>query len=207
MSVHKVRQRTATVRFRRDGWTAVAGLAGYLVLGWRFQDPPGTLEQRLFAAVNHAGTTHPLLRLPQQLGTPWTLPGTAVCALLLRRPHLAVVAGCALPLEKALEVGLKKVVDRARPAQADPDAVLHDDAPEEGPSYPSGHAAIASTAAFAASPYLPAPVVVAGLACAAATSAVRVSQGAHFPVDAVGGLLLGLTVASGLTAVVGRPAR
>ncbi len=58
---------------------------------------------------------------------------------------------------------------------------------------------------FATSPYLPAPMVAACAGAAAATAAVRVSQGAHFPIDAVGGVLLGLTVASALTAIVGRP--
>ena len=84
--------------------------------------------------------------------------------------------------------------------------MLHDDAPEDGPSYPSGQAAIASTALFAVSPYLPTPVVAACAIGAGAASLVRLSQGAHFPMDAVGGVLLGLTVASGLTALVERPA-
>jgi undecaprenyl-diphosphatase len=117
-----------------------------------------------------------------------------------------VVAGVALPLEKGLEVGLKNIVRRKRPAKADPEAVLHDDAPEAGPSYPSGHAAIASTAVVALSPYLPRPVVTAGAVLAGATAAIRIKQGAHFPMDAVGGVALGLGVGAGLTAVVGRPA-
>jgi undecaprenyl-diphosphatase len=194
------------VALPRDRWLAAAGLVGYAGLGWRFRHPPRGLEQQVFAAINHHGKDHPVLRVPQQLGTPWILPGLALGAFWLRRPRLAIVAGCALPAEKALEVGFKKVIDRKRPAQADPDAVLHDDAPEGGPSYPSGHAAIASTAAFAVSPYLPTPVVAACALGAAAAGLVRLSQGAHFPMDAVGGVFLGLTVASGLTAVVGRPA-
>ena len=65
---------------------------------------------------------------------------------LLRRPHLAVSAALALPLEKGLEVGVKELVRRRRPAEV-LDATLHDDAPTEGGSYPSGHAAIAACAA------------------------------------------------------------
>jgi undecaprenyl-diphosphatase len=156
--------------------------------------------------MNHHSGDVPALRVPQQLGTPWVLPAIAAGAFVLRKPHLVLVAGCALPAEKALEVGLKKVLDRKRPARADPDAQLHDDAPADGPSYPSGHAAIASAAVFSLMPYLPRPVLAAGVAVAGASSAVRIHQGAHFPMDAVGGLLLGLTVASGLTAVFGRPA-
>jgi undecaprenyl-diphosphatase len=108
-----------------------------------------------------------VLRVPLQLGTPWILPGLALGALAARRAHLALVAACALPVEKGLEVGLKKILNRPRPAQGDPDAVMHDDAPEEGPSYPSGHAAIASTAVFAGSPYLPSPGIAACAAGAA----------------------------------------
>lgn len=155
--------------------------------------------------MNHHDGDFPALRVPQQLGTPWVLPGIVVAAFALRRPHLVLVAGCALPAEKSLEVGLKKLLDRKRPAQSDPDARLHDDAPEDGPSYPSGHAAIASAAVFSLMPYVPRPVLAVGLLTAGTSSAVRVHQGAHFPMDAVGGVLLGLTVASGLTAVFGRP--
>lgn len=204
--VSRAARSVTTVTLPRDRWLALAGFTGYVLLGWRFRHAPGRLEQRAFALMNHHGKNHPVLRVPQQLGTPWMLPGLAIGGFALRRPHLAVIAGCALPMEKALEVGLKKVVDRKRPAQVDPEAVLHDDAPEDGPSYPSEHAAIASTAVFVLSPYLPAPVVAACAVGAAAAAAVRISQGAHFPMDAVGGVLLGLTVASTLATVVGRPA-
>ena len=178
---------------------------GYLALGVRFRKPPRAIERRLFAWANHDNRDLPALRVPQQLGTPWVLPGISLAALAMRRPHLALVAGCALPAEKALEVGLKKVLDRKRPAQADPDAQLHDDAPEDGPSYPSGHAAIASAAVFCCMPHVPRPLLAVGMLAAGASSAVRIHQGAHFPMDAVGGVLLGLTVASGLTAAFGRP--
>lgn len=196
-----------TVRLARDRWLAVAGLTGYVALGVASQRAPRQSEQRSFALINHHGRNHPLLRAPQQLGTPWMLPGLAIAASLRHQPHLALVAALALPVEKSLEVGVKKIVDRPRPARADPDAVLHDDAPEDGPSYPSGHAAIATTAAVALGPYLPMPGVVACAGLALAAAAVRVSQGAHFPLDAVGGVLLGVTVGSALTAVVGRPGR
>lgn len=189
----------------QDRRFAAAGLAGYLLLGWRYRHPPDHLEQRLFGLVNHSSTDYLVFRVPQQLGTPWVLPSLSLAAFWLRRPHLTIAAALALPAEKVLEVGTKKLLNRKRPAQADPDAVLHDDAPAEGPSYPSGHAAIASTSVFLLVPYIPAPVLAGAGLAAAASTAVRVRQGAHFPIDAVGGVLLGLTVGSGLTALVGRP--
>lgn len=188
----------------REERLAVAAAIGYVALGCGCRHPPRGIERRVFAWANHHDKDPVALRVPQQLGTPWVLPGLAITALAMRQPRLAVVAGCALPVEKALEVGLKKVIDRRRPAQADPDARLHDDAPAEGPSYPSGHAAIAAAAVLSLRPYLPPPLLIVGVAMAGACSAVRIHQGAHFPMDAVGGVLLGVTVASGLTAVVSR---
>ena len=189
----------------KDRRMACAAALGYVALGVRFSKPPRGIEERLFAWMNHQGEDIPALRVPQQLGTPWVLPGIAVTAFALRKPHLTLVAGCALPVEKALEVGLKKILDRKRPAQVDSDARLHDDAPQDGPSYPSGHAAIASAAVFSLTPYVPRPVLALGVVVAGGSSAVRIHQGAHFPMDAVGGVLLGMTVASGLTAFFGRP--
>jgi hypothetical protein len=104
----------------------------------------------------------------------------AVLGWVTKRVHLLVAAGFARPAEKALVVGVKKVVNRRRPAQVlEPD--LRDDAPTEGPSYPSGHAAIANCGVVLAAPYLPV-AVTAGLAgTVAVTAYTRVHQGAHFP--------------------------
>jgi membrane-associated phospholipid phosphatase len=108
-------------------------------------------------------------------------------------------------VEKALEVGVKKVTDRRRPAKDVPDARLRDDAPTDGPSYPSGHAGIAYAAVTLAAPYLP-PLGTTAVATAATLATVtRIHQGAHFPLDAVGGALLGVAVGSGLNAVFGLP--
>jgi membrane-associated phospholipid phosphatase len=195
-----------TVTLGRDRYTAALAAIAYLSLGWRYRHPPRTIERRIFAQLNHHDNDLNLLRLPQQLGTPWVLPLIGVTALSLHRPHLALIAGCALPAEKALEVGVKELLERKRPAQADNEAQLRDDAPEDGPSYPSGHAAIATATVFILLPYVSPPVLAVGSVVAGMSSAVRIHQGAHFPVDAVGGVLLGLTVAAGLTAVIGRPA-
>ena len=78
-----------------------------------------------------------------------------------------------------------------------------DDAPVEGGSYPSGHAAIAVAAAWLAGSYAPRPARLVLLGVAGASAIVRVSQGAHHPVDALGGAALGTAVAAGLRAVLG----
>ena len=146
--------------------------------------------------------------MPQQLGTPWTLPATALLALLLGRPRLALAAGLALPVEKALEVGVKKVARRPRPARV-LYAELHDDAPVDGPSYPSGHTAIATCAAMLVTPYLPAEVRPYARGAFAGTAALtgytRVHQGAHLPLDVVGGVLLGTGAGALLRYLVAPP--
>ncbi len=194
-----------TVRTKGDRRAAVMSGAASLALGLVARHRPSRPERFVEAAVNHDTRGRPLLRLPQQLGTPWVLPLLSVTGLLTHRPHLAVSAACAVPLEKALEVTFKDVVHRTRPASADPRTVLHDDAPTEGGSYPSGHAALVTCAALLTASYLPEPVARVTIAAGAASAWIRVRQGAHFPLDVVGGGLLGVSVASTLRSVFGVP--
>lgn len=126
------------------GRPSSAGVA-YLAVGVSAGRGPSPREHRVFRTVNTARSL-PLLRLAQQLGTPWLLPAIAVVGWTTRRPRLALAAGPALPVGKGLEIGTKRMFQRLRPAQAD-DPELHDDAPETGGSFPSGHAAIAACAA------------------------------------------------------------
>lgn len=196
-----------TYRPAVDRRTALAAGVGYVALAAVARGRPPRPEQAAFARVNHGGGNPPLLRVPQQLGTPWTLPALAVLGFLTHRPHLAVAAACALPLEKGLEVGVKKLLPRLRPAKVDPHIELRDDAPTEGPSYPSGPAAITFTVLTLAWPYLPVPVRTVGAGLAGVASGVRVHQGAHYPLDSVGGALLGVTVGSTVRAVWGRPVK
>jgi membrane-associated phospholipid phosphatase len=195
-----------TLHVAADLRRALTALSVYVALGAWADGRPGRRERRVFGKVNHDTDRQPLLRVPQQLGTPWVLPGLAVLGFLTHRPHLAVTAAAALPLEKALEVGVKKLFHRDRPSKADPRADLEDDAPVEGSSDPSGHAGIAFTAVLLTAPYLPGPVNALGLLNASLASWVRLRQGAHFPADALGGVLLAVTVSSGLQALFGRPA-
>lgn len=196
----------ATVRRPRDGRAAAVSGAVYLALAPLAAAGLSRPERVGFLAVNRFGGRMPALRVPQQLGTPWVLPLVAVTAFVARRPHLAVSAGLALPLEKALEVGVKKLTRRRRPAQLAPEARLFDDAPVDGPSYPSGHAAIATCAVLLAAPYLPRPVLAALSTAVGLTAVTRVHQGAHFPLDAVGGVSLGVCVAALLQYTFGLPA-
>jgi membrane-associated phospholipid phosphatase len=185
-----------------SGLTCAAAL-GVLGLAALLADRHPPADQRVFSALNHHEREPAFLRVFQQLGTPWVLPATAALAALTARRRLAVTAALALPVEKAAEVGLKKLRPTPRPLYVEP-TVLRDDAPVEGESFPSGHAAIAWTAVTITAPHVPPAAVGALAACAVVSSTVRVSQGAHHPVDAVGGAALGVAIGTGLTHVVGR---
>lgn len=120
-----------------------------------------------------------------------------------RDRRLALAAGSAQPVGKGLEVGIEKLRPAPRPLYVEP-TVLRDDAPVEGESFPSGHAAIAFTAVRLAAPYLPRGVLALLCAGAAAASGVRISQGAHHPLDSAAGAALGVGLGGGLAHVVGR---
>jgi hypothetical protein len=125
-----------TLRRRSERWTAVVSAMLYVAVGTVCGGEPGRRERRLFAAANHDVGHQALLRVPQQLGTPWVLPTLSVVGFCTHRRHLAVTGACALPVEKALEVALKKVLQRDRPARVDPEVELRDDAPAQGPFPP-----------------------------------------------------------------------
>jgi membrane-associated phospholipid phosphatase len=193
-------------RRRLDMWAACCSCLLYAGLGPLAARDPARWERVSFHRLNGAGGALPILRLPQQFGTPWLLPAIAIGAFCADLPYLVVAAGLALPVEKSMEVGLKRLTRRRRPAEAmQPE--LHDDAPTDGPSYPSGHAAIASCAAVLVAPYLPVPASGATATVVAMTAWRRVYQGAHFPLDAIGGICLGVGVGSLLNFGVGLPSR
>lgn len=200
-----VRHSTLRARHRAvDGWVAAASGVVYVGLGALAARDPQSRERALFRAINHGGGSAHVLRVPQQLGTPWLLPVIGLAGWVTNRPHLGAAATIALPLEKGFEVGVKKVVNRRRPAQV-LKTDLHDDAPTDGPSYPSGHAAIATCGVVLTAPYLPVAATTALGATVAVTAYTRVHQGAHFPLDALGGVLLGMGAGSLLNCVFGVP--
>jgi len=176
----------------------VTGLstAGFVVLAATCGTGAGRMERRSFEEANDGGERS-WLRVPQQLGTPWALVATTALMALRRRPRDAAAAAAALPVEKGLEVLTKKLLERPRPVRVVA-AELRDDAPAHGPSFPSGHSAIATASAYLLARTWPTPVGAALLAVTALSSYVRVRQGAHWPTDVVAGACLGAAVAGGL---------
>lgn len=170
---------------------AAALLLGYGAIAARAGEP-GRRERALFALVNSADQRFEL-RVAQQWGIPWTLPLVAAVAAARRRPRHAVVALVAMGATKGTEVATKKLRCRPRPLYVQPTA-LRDDAPLDGGSMPSGHAAVAACATVLLAPLVPSPVRAVAATATALSAVARVQQGAHEPLDAVAGLMLGTAI-------------
>lgn len=156
------------------------------------------IEEDVFRSVN---------QLPDRLNAPvWgvmqlgSLGGALMVSLTAwagRRPVTAIgLAATGTAVWGGAKV-VKRAVGRGRPA-AHLDDVQHRGKPASGLGFPSGHAAVSACVATVAVPALPGPARAALIAAAAATAAARLYVGAHLPLDAAGGI--GLGVAAGAVA-------
>ena len=128
-------------------------------------------------------------------GLVWIVLALAL-AVAWRRPRLVLVVAAADLLADLAATGLKHAVGRERPHT---DHLVH--LPSD-PSFPSGHAATSFACALvlaAAAPRLAAPLLL--LATAIALS--RLYVGVHYPLDVLGGAVLGLGVATALLLLAG----
>ena len=139
----------------------------------------------LFVGLTYAGT-HGLL---------WIALGIAV-AVWLRRPRIAFAVPAVVLLADLAASGLKLATDRRRPEETLDGIDVLVSTPSTA-AFPSGHAATSFAAAVVLSLALPsrAPVF---LALATAVACSRLYVGVHFPLDAIGGAVLGAGVATAL---------
>lgn len=184
---------------------ALTVLASLGALGGKVSGP----ERAVFRAINELpGWLERTMWAMQLLGVIVTTLIAAVVVLAFRlwRPALALAALAPIKLILERQV-VKKLLERQRPGQNEPGAILRD-VPPAGLSFPSGHAIIAIGIATILWPYLSRGGRVAAVVLSVAVCVARVYLGAHNPLDVVAGAGLGLAAGGVLTLLVGvRPRR
>jgi len=169
------------------------GSAEVAVFRW-FNDPP-----RAFGAV--MAIVNPLLR-PVAL-TVAIVAALALLALTRRDVFvpLVIAAFAAGILAYVVDNVVKEIVDRGRPPAYLADVLVHGYPTDpRGSGYPSSHTAVAVAIVVGAWAWLDWPWRVCGVVAATMIGLNRMYVGAHFPLDIVGGVAVGL-VAGGIVLV------
>ena len=129
----------------------------------------------------------------------------AVLAVWCLRPGLFLQVAVADFAGQLISYGLKQALGRERPSEvyALPKPLVH--APHDG-SFPSGHATVSFACATLLAFYAP-RAAPAFFLLAAAIAWSRVYVGVHYPLDVLGGAVLGVLIAIALRWLVRVPRR
>ncbi|HEY6836497.1 MAG TPA: phosphatase PAP2 family protein [Gaiellaceae bacterium] len=129
----------------------------------------------------------------------------AVLAILWRKPWLFFLVLAADLVGEALSYGLRDWIGRRRPplVYPEPRPLVH--TPHSG-SFPSGHATIAFACATVIAWRAP-RLAFPAFALAAAIAWSRVYVGVHWPLDVLGGAVLGTLIAIALLTLAEVPRR
>ena len=164
------------------------------VFRW-FNDPP-----RALGAV--MGLINPLLR---PVGLTLLIVAVVLLLSLTRRDvfwPLVTAASAAGILAYLVDNVVKLIVDRGRPPAYLSDVLFHGyPVDPRGTGYPSSHTAVTVAVVVGAWPWLNRPWRVGGVVAAVSIGLNRMYVGAHFPLDVLGGVAVGL-VAGGVVLVV-----
>jgi undecaprenyl-diphosphatase len=153
-----------------------------------FNDPPQPFAA-LFAVVNPFLRPIPLVVVALVLVAwlVWTTPGTAHRLEVVRALVVSLVVA-----EVVTQV-LKHVANQPRPLNVIPGLDTHGyPVSPHGNAYPSAHTAVVVAAVCALWPWVRWPQRVAGLVFAVLTACNRLYIGAHWPIDVVGGVAIGM---------------
>jgi undecaprenyl-diphosphatase len=126
-------------------------------------------------------------------------------AVIWRRPRLLVLLLAADFAADGLSYALRQWIGRERPplVYPEPKPLVH--VPHSG-SFPSGHASVAFACATVLAWASP-PLRIAAFVLAAAIAWSRVYVGVHWPLDVLGGAILGVLVAIALLRLAASPPR
>ncbi|RME07673.1 MAG: phosphatase PAP2 family protein [Anaerolineae bacterium] len=137
-----------------------------------------------------------MARLLWHLGrTPFTL--LALLIYVLWRPQAGLIVSATYLAAALLEAAIKRLLQRARPFQVIPDAVMSQPRRPEDPSFPSGDALRVWFLAVGAALVLGLPAWGAAplFGLAVLVSLGRIVMGVHYPLDVIGGSGLGIAAA------------
>ena len=124
----------------------------------------------------------------------------AALAVLWRRPWLLVLVLASDLVAELLSYGMRDWIGRRRPplVYAEPKPLVH--VPHSG-SFPSGHATMGFACAVVLAWYVP-RLAFPAFVLAGAIAWSRVYVGVHWPLDVLGGAVLGILLATALLMLV-----
>jgi undecaprenyl-diphosphatase len=190
-----------------DLYLSLAGLAVLLITGYIAGSGVPAWEVSVFRDINGLPDwIFPIVWPFMQYGVFITIPVVSIIALFYKKYRLAIMMLLGGVGIYFLALVVKNLVDRGRPADilADP-IVAHETFRAMSLGFTSGHAAVAATIATFAHRYLSGKLQILSLVTLAVVAFGRIYIGGHLPLDVVGGLALGVAVASLLNYVVGAP--
>ena len=183
-------------------WVWGAGLfAGACAVGVAVTNRPevADADRDLFDAVNegHGPEADRVFVTVTELGSLYASGAAAGTLVALGRGRTAVRAFGATCATWLVLQGMKKLVDRPRPLDADPDGTRQLIARPNGMSWPSSHPAVLTTFTRVAARDLELGLAGRGALSAldATVATSRVYLGVHYPSDVISGLLIGRAVA------------
>lgn len=198
---------SGAVRKRHDlylalGGTLLTGIMSYFAA----QATIPAWEYSIFRTINNLPDNfYPVIWIFMQYGVFVTIPIAAMIAAFFKQYRLAVMmllGGIAIYFGALF---LKGIVNRGRPGDLLPDAVLREQFRHLSLGFTSGHTAVAATIATFAHRYLPRGWQIMSLFTLAVVAFGRIYIGGHFPLDVIAGITLGVTFASLINYVFGVP--
>ncbi|MGD2052261.1 MAG: phosphatase PAP2 family protein, partial [Acidimicrobiia bacterium] len=178
------------------------GFAATMLIASR--DTVAVFEQDLFRLINDLpALLEPPLTVFMQAGNALFAIVVVAIALLARRFLVARDLALSALVARLAAEAFKVIVGRGRPGDLLSDVVLRGTHP--GIGFPSGHVTLAAALAAALGPYVSRPVRRALWGVVFLVAAGRMYVGAHFPLDVVGGWLLGWAIGATVHLAFGSP--